>query len=272
MDAYSHIPLTEDEITEALIEAKRKKEVLLKREELRKFELKNIELKEMNWSFGMIGAYMLNRAKEIFPPTDPFVLDGDNKSFFELLCRYFINDKVFIDEARKMFPDLPNDEPVNWSLDKGLLICGNFGSGKTWMMKLFQKNARQTYYMRSAKKIAQDYLNSGKGKDKDVDIPEEYVNLFENPLNDGSVFYQKFSGLCIDDLGAENKKNNFGNVMNVIGDLIERRYEKRFTGVFLHATTNMTSGQLKEFYGERVTSRMREIFNFIELQGEDRRK
>jgi len=68
-------------------------------------------------------------------------------------------------------------------------------------------------------------------------------------------------GMCIDDLGTEDIKNHYGNKKNVIGDLIELKYAKKTTGIYLHGTTNLTAEQLKDFYGSRVTSRMREIFN-----------
>ena len=91
-----------------------------------------------------------------------------------------------------------------------------------------------------------------------------------------------YAGLCLDDIGTEDVKVNYGNRKSVIGDIIEQRYSiiekledpdniKNNCGDLLHATTNLSSPQLVEYYGGRVTSRMREIFNFIELPGNDRR-
>ncbi len=241
-----------------MIWGKRRKEERAK--ELALFERNEFLRKEKynNWTFDIIRGFMFNRAKMLFDKD--FIIDESNEPVFDLLCWYFMGSETFCKEANKL-------EVQNPSLDKGICLAGNFGTGKTWLFRIFQKNKRQTYYVRSAKDVAQEYLNSS-----DKKIPEEYLVPFKNPINDAAVFCQAVSGLCIDDLGAENVKNNFGNVVNVIGDLIEHRYAKGFTGIFLHASTNLSSEELKKFYGERVTSRMREIFNFIELPGNDRRK
>jgi DNA replication protein DnaC len=264
LENYSHITLTDDEILEAMIAGKIKKEEELRIAALREKEKANREQSKQLWNFDVIRTFMVGRAKELFQ--GKFILDESNDLFFDTLCEYFTESEKFCKSATKLVDD-DNVNEDDFSLQKGLLIPGNFGTGKTWMMKLFQKNARQTYWIRTAKEISQAYLNS-----EDKKIPEEYTTLFKNPINDASVFYQPVSGLCIDDLGSESKKNNFGNIMNVVGDLIESRYEKKFTGLYLHATTNLSAEELKGFYGERVISRMREIFNFIELPGSDRRK
>lgn len=258
MESYSHIQLTEEEIDEAIIWAKRKKEEEMRIESIRKKEAMNRSEQYNLFNFAILQTFMINRGKELFG--DKFIVDENNEDVFNLLCSYFAKDEKFENYANQFQVQSP-------SIEKGLLLAGNVGTGKTWLMRVFQKNARQTYWIRSAKTIAQDYLNS-----LDKKIPDEYLTLFKNPVNDDSVFYQQVSGLCVDDLGAENKKNNYGNVINVIGDMIEERYSKMFTGIFLHATTNLSADELKTFYGERVTSRMREIFNFIELSGPDRRK
>lgn len=263
MESYSHISLSDDEITEAMIWAKRKKEEDLRIKLVREKELFNRSKSNERWSYDVISTFMINRAKDLFK--GKFTLDENNEKLFELMCYYFMEDPNFVIMGTKMgFKNL--------SLEKGLFIPGNFGVGKTWLMQLFQKNKRQVYYMRSAKDISQAYLNSGRDKKEEMKIPDEFIEPFKNAANDAAVFFQPVSGLCIDDIGAENLKNNYGNVSNVIGDLIERRYEKKYTGVLLHGTTNMTGEQLKNYYGERVVSRMREIFNFIKLDGLDRRK
>lgn len=258
LESYNHITLTEDEITEAMINAKRKKEEAAMMQSIREREMQNRKQATTLLDVAMIKNFILRRAERLF--RGRFVLDENNEDLFNLLCLYFTNNPGFAEAAAAAGVEHP-------AIEKGILVAGNFGTGKTWMMKLFQQNARQTFYLRSAKDIAQAYLVS-----EDKKIPAEYIELFKNPANDASVFYQPVSGLCIDDMGAENKKNNFGNIMNVVGDLLEERYAKKLTGVFLHATTNLSAGELKEFYGERVASRMREIFNFIELPGLDRRK
>jgi len=259
LEAYSKIQLSEDELVECLLWGKKKKEKELEQIAINEKIAYNRKMATENWNFDLIKTFMMNRAKDIFK--FEFVLDNDNHDTFDLLCHYFTgNVDGFMKQAKLMGVEMP-------SIDKGILLAGNFGTGKTVLMKLFGKNNRQVYFIRPAKTISNQYLTS-----KEKVIPEEYLVPFKNAINDAATFFQPLSGLCIDDLGSENEKNNFGNKVNVIGDLIEARYHDKFTGVFLHATTNLSSDELVAFYGERVVSRMKEIFNFVELSGEDRRR
>lgn len=230
---------------------------MLKSAELKQREEENRKMLSGGWTFSQIESYMRYRANNIFK--GEFKLDKENEFVFEMLCYFFIEDEKFI--------SLANDMGVkNPSLKKGIMLAGNFGVGKTWMMKLFSKNKRQVFYIKNAKQISDDFEVNGE------DVMNEYVNKNKNSVNDSAAFFHQFSGLCIDDLGTENLKNHFGNKKNVIGDIVELRYIKGNTGIFFHATTNLSAQQLNDFYGGRVVSRMREIFNFIELNGQDRRK
>lgn len=258
LDSFNHITLTEDEYREAIIEAKRKKEARLKElGRMLRAEENRKALTGKGWSYEQTRAYMLYRAQSLFG--EKFVLDEFNQPVFELLCHYFSNSKEFISLAAGM-------NIVNPSLEKGIILAGNTGTGKTWLMSLFRKNNRQVYHVEQAKNIAFDYQKNG---DEAI---ERHKNIIVNPFNDPTVFYQKNAGLCIEDIGAEDVKNNFGNKTNVIGDILEARYVNNLLGVWFHGTTNMTTTQFGEFYGGRVTSRLREKTNFIELRGPDRRK
>jgi DNA replication protein DnaC len=259
LESYKHIELTPHEMDEAILWRKQKKEKELELQRLQKIAEQNRRnLTGNQWSYEQTKSFMLYRASQIFTEK-PFVLDPSNQLVFELLCYYFSSDVNFLSLATNVGIDNP-------SLEKGLCLAGVFGVGKSWMVKLFQKNQRQVYFIRNAKQIAKEYQMDG------AIASEQYENKFKNPVNDSSLFYQPFSGLCIDDLGTEDIKNSYGNKSNVIGDLIELRYSKGNTGPLLHATTNFTSDQIEAYYGPRVRSRMREIFNFIELPGNDRRK
>lgn len=247
MASYDHIELTEEETAWAMIDAKQKKErvVELKTYEDRIRASKAISTKE--WRFTDVSAFMINRMADVFPD---FAIDNDNEFVYLAMCYYFSSDLA-----------LGKFNPA-----KGILMCGNVGTGKTLLMKLFSRNPRQCFNIESAKNISETYQTDG------VAALNYYCQPHKNPMNDAEMFYQPVAGLCIDDLGAEDVKKNYGNNSNVIGDIIESRYSKGFTGPLLHGTTNLTAVQLAEYYGPRVTSRMREVFNFIELPGTDRRK
>lgn len=262
LETYKHIELTDEEITIAMIKAKAKKEKLLQYEkEQQRIAEGRRRLIETNWDKDIYSGYMLNyRAPKLFK--FPFVLDAHNKPVFELLCLYFANDRGFISMAEGMGIKNP-------SLEKGLLIPGNFGVGKSCLMELFAQNKRQCFQMINTKDIAEDFRKS---TDKEPFGFDKYTDPVQNFFNDIKVFEQPYSGICFDDLGTEDIKNNFGNKVNVMQDIIEMRYAKKHCGIMMHATTNLSAQGLTDYYGGRVASRLREITNFIQLPGVDRRK
>lgn len=263
LESYNDVTLTEEEETQALIDAKRKKKEMIRLQRVRDQEKFNREHREGLFNFDVIRTFMINRSISLF--SGKFEIDEYNESVFNLLSYYFTNNPMFVTISEKMGISNP-------SLDKGILMCGVYGTGKSWMMKLFQKNARQVYIIRTSKEIAESYT-------KLKEIPKQYLEPIKNAINDQSLFCQPYSGLCIDEIGAERVKNSYGNISNVIGDLLEIRYNyldefnnRVLVGPTLHGITNLTPDQLKEHYDGRVYSRMCEIFNYVELPGEDRRK
>jgi len=261
---YSHIELTDEEMIDCLLWGKIKKEEIIKQQKLREKELANRKFASQRLDFNAIKTFMIARAKDIFKYE--FCVDENNEMFFNLLSYYFIGDEDgFLKQCDLIKRKDERLEVKNPSIKKGIMLVGNCGTGKTDMMKLFAKNTRQVYFMRSAKQISKEYLAQ-------KNIPEEYTVPWKLLINDPATLYQPIAGLCIDDFGAEEVKNSFGNKSNVIGDLIEERYNAGYTGVLLHATSNLTAEQLRDYYGERVISRMRQIFNFIKFPGDDRRK
>lgn len=258
LDTYSHIDLTEDEIREAMIGAKRKKEALLKKIDLERVATENRKkLTSRHWSFEQTKNFMLYRASKLFE--GKFKLDEYNEPVFNLLCHYFSFEEKFVSMAEGMGVN-------NASLKKAIVLAGNFGTGKTWLMSLFRKNNRQVYHIAHAKEVAKAFHIGGE------EAVEQYYNKIKNAFQDPAVFFQEYSGLCMEDIGAEDLKNNFGNKTNVIGDIIETRYVNECLGEWFHGTTNLTGAQIEQFYGGRVSSRLRENVNFIELRGPDRRK
>jgi len=78
---------------------------------------------------------------------------------------------------------------------------------------------------------------------------------------------------CFDDLGTEDEVRHYGSVTNVLGQIILMRYELfQSRKVMTHFTSNLTSDQIGNHYGERVRSRLREMCNWIEYSPESRDK
>lgn len=258
LDSFSHIELTDDEYCSAMINAKRKKESIMKAKERENRAIESRKkLTETGWTFEQTKSFMLYRAHGLF--ANKFVLDQHNTAIFDMLCHYFSGSNEFVSLAATIGVSNP-------SLDKGILLAGNYGTGKTWLMSLFRKNNRRVYHIVEAKNLAVLYKKAG---DEALD---QYKNKIKNAFNDPTVFYQTHSALCIEDIGAEDIKGNFGDKSNVVGDIVEGRYVNDCLTGWFHGTTNLTSAQIKEFYSGRVTSRFRESVNLIELGGPDRRK
>jgi hypothetical protein len=263
LEAYNDIELSEDEYMEALIWAKSKKKDRLKQENLARIQEENRKkLFNVRTNVEKLDEFLIKRAKKIFGVDENdyplFVIDENNRGVYNMLLMYFCEDVRF--EAMAITAGVKNP-----SLKKGILLCGNFGVGKTDIMALYAVNFRQVFEIKNAKAIANEYEKAGE------DATPAYLTKKKNAFQDPAVLYQEFSGLCIDDIGTEDVKVHYGNKKSVIADLIELRYEKNLSGSLLHGTTNLTAEQIKDYYGGRIASRLREIFNFIELPGNDRR-
>lgn len=260
LETYSHIELTQDEIDEAILEAKIKKhgKIMQEEENIRKNAVRRA-LTETKMSREQMRGYLLYRiAKESIP----FIIDEASEPMFEVMLSYVLGDEdVFLKTIDQYKLGI---DKLSYSINKGIAIVGSYGVGKSVLMGLFSRNQQQSYKVINARYVAESYKDSG-----NID---QFVT--DAPLAAGDVvhFMQRSLGLCIDDIGAEDEKNNFGNKLNVIQDLIEKRYDKKNFGKNFHMTTNLGGKELREFYGHRVASRMHEMFNFFLYKGNDRRK
>lgn len=182
-----------------------------------------------------------------YDPLDKFIAPA-----YDALMEYFTHNPEFLNRNK------------SYSFDKGLFLFGNIGCGKTLMMKMFSKNLKANYKVINCRHIASDFAMSG---DESL---SKYVEI--QPAN----FYNKkpsLLGVCFDDIGTEPDKKYFGMDVNVILEVMLRRYDR---GDFFrtHATTNLTPDEIKTRYGERLISRFREMFNLITFHADsiDKRK
>lgn len=153
-----------------------------------------------------------------------------------------------------------------YSLKKGLLLFGPIGCGKTTLLKLLMHNPSNPFKIVSARKIADEFAEQGH-------IVINHYSLLQ-PVNRREWFNHTHIGLCIDDLGTENSKKNYGNEVNVLAEVILNRYDNSDGIGKTHITTNASGDSISEVYGARAASRMTEMFNIIEfpIDSPDRRK
>ena len=157
----------------------------------------------------------------------------------------------------------------NYNTEKGILLIGNIGVGKTALMRIMQKLFKDTF--RSFK-----WVNSY----------ELYEMFEEMPLSTIKEMYGKnyFGDLYIDDIGIGNGIiQKYGNKTNIISELIVERYELFVsTGIKTHLSSNISTKldkikypnvqTLEELYGNRVLDRINEMCDNIIWKGESLRK
>lgn len=144
-------------------------------------------------------------------------------------------------------------EALGLDPNKGLLIMGPIGVGKSVLMNEYLKNKNRGHWLE----------------------PEDIKEGIETH---GFSYFKQFrwDHLTFDDLGVEPKMVNvFGSEFFPGQELIDLRHSvfQRTAGQNRTCfTTNLNRDLLKEAYGERCYSRLVEMCNFIAVTGEDLRK
>ena len=164
-----------------------------------------------------------------------FIIDKENKKVIDFMFQYF--------GYLKLPAKVAINNPAH---SKGVLIAGNYGSGKSVLFEIHRKMNWKDNKFRivSAHEIVAKYDNEG---DKGI---RQYL----------------VGNLCIDDLGTEEQGRYYGKQEDVLRRILELRYIlfKR-EGKKTHATTNLDLPELKERYGARIASRLNEMFNILYL-------
>lgn len=148
--------------------------------------------------------------------------------------------------------DKENAIKHNIDLQKGIMLSGPIGCGKTSLMKLlrFFLFQYQSYTVKSCREISFEFINKG----------FEVIHKYGSQVPNGS----KPKTICFDDLGTEQNLKYFGNECNIMAEILLSRYDRFISqGTLTHITTNLSAGEIETYYGNRVRSRMREMFNLI---------
>lgn len=242
---FDQIQLTEQEKEYAIWNARCEKYFDLKEKEKKAQKQRAYELSRLPWTVKELKEYVLTNNQK-------FVVDSRNAELFELMCLYFSNDKRF--------------ETVHgYSLSKGLLLTGKVGVGKTELLRIFQKNKKRCYHLTSVYEIENYCQEHG---------VENYTMYsgFVPGWGGERFFYQSQIGWAWDDVGRESVVFDFGNKLDVFSKLIQVRYSNNVDFTSLHLTTNLSPDEIEAKYSSAVRSRLREMFNYIVVKGEDRRK
>lgn len=187
--------------------------------------------------------FMLQRVaavgKDMFG-RDFTIEDVDKPVITRLLC-YFLKDE-----------EVAKAESID--LKKGLLLMGPVGCGKTALMKIMSNYCASgdRPVFRSCNEIVIEFNYKG------------YESIEQYTKGAVQTYYRVPRVFCFDDLGLEGMGNHFGSSSNVMGEILLSRYNYFISRhMITHITTNLNSVELDAIYGNRICSRMREMFNQI---------
>lgn len=141
------------------------------------------------------------------------------------------------------------------NLNKGILLSGPVGCGKTSLMSLMKYLTPTEYkfFVKPCRDISFEFIQDG------YQIIHKYSK--------GKLYEFEPKTICFDDLGTENNLKYFGNECNVMAEILLSRYDIFTTKkIQTHITTNLSASEIENIYGNRVRSRLREMVNLIAFE------
>jgi DNA replication protein DnaC len=222
----------------------------IKTEGTSKFQIGEIKNNIVHYDFEKIKTYLNIKGHILFGKN--FKIYKEDEPLIFKLCCYFIQDHY---SCAQMGIDT----------NKGILLSGPVGCGKTSLMMLLQHLAphKTNYEIIPTRNIVFSFNTSG------YEVLEKY---------------NETKNYCFDDLGVEPTGCHYSKECNVMGEILLSRYDlftrhpedvmlslskyvsgshQKYFRTQTHITTNLNAEELEKRYGNRVRSRLREMFNLI---------
>ncbi|RKS14304.1 ATPase [Flavobacterium sp. 120] len=152
------------------------------------------------------------------------------------------------------------------NLNKGILLSGPVGCGKTALMNIMKHltKTEHKFSVKPCRDISFEFIQEG------YEVIHKYSKDLK--LKGGQPVALRY---CFDDLGVEQNLKYFGNECNVMAEILLSRYDIFTTKkIQTHITTNLSASEIETHYGNRVRSRLRELCNLIayDRHATDKRK
>ncbi|MFZ2283972.1 MAG: ATPase [Lutibacter sp.] len=202
-------------------------------ERMSKFQLGASDNNILDYDFNKLQEFLNIKGRMMFGKN--FRLLKEDKAMLFILCCYFIQDQ----NAGAI---------IGLDINKGLLLSGPVGCGKTSLMKLMP------------------YFGSNKIKYEMIST-SNIVNNFNEAGSEVLEKYKDIKDYCFDDLGLEPAACHNTKDCNVMEEILLSRYDLFKTkNVKTHITTNLHIEELEARYGSQFTSRLDEMFNFVSFK------
>lgn len=167
------------------------------------------------------------------------IVNDDTKKLITAICFFISKDERF-------------EKELGYSFKKGLFIRGVSGLGKTYLFECIKNNEFTPVSICSMLEITERIQKEGS---------------FDFPLmqNERSCLY-------LDDVGTEEPVvNYYGTKIHFFKNFIENYYLKNKVYDKLIISTNIDFDTVEKNYGFRVRSRVKDMFNIIDVSGKDLR-
>jgi energy-coupling factor transporter ATP-binding protein EcfA2 len=145
------------------------------------------------------------------------IINWLEKKGIELYGKDFKIDQNDYPIIYKLIAYFLKDEPTCFQhgieLNKGILLSGPIGCGKTSLLNLmkFLTPTEHKFFVKSTRDISFEFIQDG------FEIIHKYSK--------GKLYESQPKIICFDDLGTENNLKYFGNECNAMGEILLSRYD-----------------------------------------------